>query len=258
MPTARWVMRTVVIGLLGSALILSCQTTSSNVQIGLAGPMIKGAEYVGMETCEACHPDQAKRFKLTSHFETSVKEGENSKGEACESCHGAGSLHADSGGDPSKIVRYSADRCFVCHVDIRGKFQLQYHHPVPEKWMKCTDCHNPHSEDVKSWSAVSVLRPGEICFRCHKEFKGPFVFAHDPLRDGCQVCHNPHGSVFKKMLIADGVTLCIRCHWEPATNTVDANFAHMPHGGFAIGRGSECVDHHTAVHGSNIERHFFR
>lgn len=258
MPTVRWVVRILIAGFLGSALMLSCQTTSPEQQMSLAGPMVKGAEYVGLETCEACHADQAKRYQLTSHFGTSIEEGEEFVGEACESCHGAGSLHVEADGDPSKIVRYSADRCFTCHVDIKGKFQLQHHHPVPEKWITCTDCHDPHGEDVKASSAVSVLRPGENCFRCHKEQKGPFVFEHDPMRDGCEVCHDPHGSPFDKMLVADQTVVCIRCHWEPATNLASGDIGGIPHGGgggnYDIGRGEECLDHHRAPHGSNIWR----
>lgn len=258
MPTVRWVVRVLIVALMGSVLMLSCQSTSPEHQMSLGGPMVKDAQYIGMESCEVCHPEQAKRFELTSHFGTSVKEGEQVKGEACESCHGPGSLHMDAGGDPSKIVRYSPERCFVCHVDIRAKFQLQYHHPVPEKWLKCTNCHDPHGQDVKAWSAVSVLRPGELCFECHKQFKGPFVFQHDPVRFGCQVCHDPHGAVFNKMLIADARTLCLRCHWEPAVNTPAAQIGRAAHAGFPIGRGVDCIDHHTAVHGSNTDRHFFR
>jgi len=264
MPTIRWVLRILIGCLMGSALIWSCQTTSPETQMSLAGPMIRGAEYVGKETCEACHPDEAKRYQLTSHFGTSIEEGEEFLGEACESCHGAGSLHVDADGDPNKIVKYSANRCFTCHVDIRGKFQLQHHHPVSEQWMSCTDCHDLHGEDAKAWSAVSVLRPGEICFKCHKEQKGPFVFEHDPMRDGCQVCHDPHGSPFDKMLVADQTVVCIRCHWEPATNLASGGIGGIPHGGgllggnYDIGRGEECLDHHRAPHGSNIWRTFNR
>jgi predicted CXXCH cytochrome family protein len=257
MPKFHWISGITTI-LIGAVFIMSCQSTPPEYQMTLAGPMMKGAEYVGIETCEVCHPEQAKRFRLTSHFGTSVKEGEQHKGEACESCHGAGSLHVDAGGDPKKIVRYSADRCFVCHLNIRAKFQLQYHHPVPERWMKCTDCHSPHAEDVRAWSAVSTLRPGEKCFRCHKEFKVPFVFEHDPMRDGCQVCHDPHGSVSKKLLVAEPIVLCIRCHWEQSVNAPAAEMGRMSHAGFTIGRGAECIDCHRAPMGSNINRRFLR
>lgn len=220
--------------------------------MSLAGPMVPGAEYVGMDTCAGCHEEQAKRIRLTSHFGTSVKEGEQVLGEACESCHGAGSLHVEGQGDPTKIVRSSENRCFTCHVDIRAQFQLQYHHPVPEGWMSCTSCHDPHGDDVAAWSAVSLLGPGEKCLECHQQFKGPFVFEHDPVRDGCQTCHNPHGSVYEKLLVADQRVTCLRCHWEPAFNTANATIGDRNHASFNVGRGGECIDHHIAVHGSNL------
>lgn len=241
--------------------LAACRTTQSTTQLmALAGPQIPGAEYVGMDTCAECHAEQAKRYQLTSHFGTSLMEGETILGEACESCHGAGSRHVEALGDPTLIVRESPDRCFVCHADKKAEFQLQYHHPVPEGWMSCTSCHDPHGEDVSAWSATSVLRPGELCFTCHKEQKGPFVFEHDPVRNGCQECHNPHGSPFEKLLVADSRTLCLRCHWEVTVNTVPGRIADFSHGAgganFHIGRGADCVDCHTAPHGSNIQRAF--
>lgn len=89
--------------------------------------------------------------------------------------------------------------------------------------------------------------------------KGPFVFEHDAMREGCQTCHNPHGSVYDKMLVADQTNLCLRCHWEPAFNATGGGLGAIQHGVHAgaggdyyIGQGQECVDHHRATHGSNI------
>lgn len=260
MHLVRWGASTSLAGVLAVLLVMSCQTVSPDEMMVLAGPLVPGAEYVGMEMCAECHEDQARRYQLTSHFGTSVAEGEEATGEACESCHGAGSLHVEEQGNPAKIVRYSSDRCFVCHVDKKAEFQLQYHHPVPEGRMECIDCHDPHGEDVKAWSKTSILGPGEKCFRCHKEMKGPYVFEHDALREGCQVCHNPHGAPYDKMLIADQTVVCLRCHWEVASNTTLAPFGAVTHGAggldgnYDIGAGEECVDHHRAPHGSNLWR----
>lgn len=255
MRTARltpWLVVTLALGVAGA-----CQTVTPQEWMALAGPMIPGAEYVGMEACAECHTQEAKRYRLTTHFGASVQEDEIVTGEACESCHGAGSLHVAGLGDPSKIVRYSEARCFTCHPSTRAEFQLQSHHPVPEGWMSCSDCHSPHGPDAAMWSATSLYGPGEQCFECHKQFKGPFVFEHDPIRDGCRTCHNSHGSVYDKLLVADERVLCIRCHWEPATNTAAGGIGAEMHGvggpNFDIGRGEECVDCHSAIHGSNLE-----
>lgn len=236
----------------GVMVFLACQSTSPQELMSLAGPLIPGAEYVGMELCAECHEDEARRYQLTSHFGTSIAEGEQFLGEACESCHGAGSLHVESRGDPSLISRVAPERCFVCHLDKRAEFQLQYHHPVVEGWVGCASCHDPHG-DAAAWSTVSVDGPGEVCFQCHKEQKGPFVFDHDPMRTGCQECHNPHGSVYPKLLVADGSTLCLRCHWEVAVNTGPGLIGSNSHSGRRVGTGEDCLDCHSAPHGSNID-----
>jgi len=210
---------------------------------------VKGAEYVGTETCVSCHEEAAERFKLTSHYK-GVMEKEEVLGGGCESCHGAGSVHADSM-NKTDIVRYSADNCFKCHMGERAQFQMQHHHPVPEGKVKCTDCHNPHATEMEALQSVTSLQSSDQkCFECHKEMKGPFVFEHDPMREGCQTCHNPHGSVYDKMLVADQSNLCLRCHWEPAFNTT-GGIGGVTHN-YYIGSGEECIDHHRAPHGSNI------
>lgn len=223
---------------------------------------VEKAQYVGSETCEACHEDIVKAFRLESHYETSLKEGEKIVGESCESCHGPGGLHVDTSGDKSKIIRYSAERCFSCHVDKKAQFQLQYHHPVVEGQMSCLDCHEIHNAGQASHSVTTLERSNEKCFKCHKEMKGPFVFEHDPMRDGCTACHEPHGGVYPRLLVADSNTLCLRCHWEQNTNTAGGIFGGVPHGSgggnYYIGNGEDCIDHHRSVHGSNIWRTFNR
>ncbi|MBI4549524.1 MAG: hypothetical protein HY714_01175 [Candidatus Omnitrophica bacterium] len=223
---------------------------------------IPGAEYVGMETCAACHEDVVKRHRLESHFGTSLEEGEKITGEACESCHGPGSLHVDGSGDKTKIIRYDTERCFACHLDKKAQFQLQFHHPVTEGQMACMDCHGMHNADRASHSVTDLERSSEKCFKCHKEYKGPFVFEHDAMRDGCQVCHEPHGGVYAKLLVADDNALCLRCHWEPNTNNQAGNIGGVPHGAgggnYFIGPGENCVDHHRSPHGSNTWRTFNR
>lgn len=239
----------------------SCRDVES-IRKALEAHTIEGAEYVGMETCAACHEDVVKHYRQESHYGTSLEEGEEIKGEACESCHGPGSLHAENDGDKSKIIRYSPERCFICHVDKKVQFQLQYHHPVTEGQMTCMDCHEVHGEDAAFHSVTDLERSSEKCFKCHKEMKGPFVFEHDAMREGCQVCHEPHGGVYNKLLVADDNALCLRCHWQSATNTVTGQIGGVPHGtgagNYFIGAGEECVDHHRTPHGSNMWRTFNR
>ncbi len=256
-------------GLIGSlslsSFLVSCRFDEEALKKALEAntTTIPGAEYVGMETCATCHEEVVKNYRLESHYGTSLEEGEKIKGEACESCHGPGSLHVDGSSDKSKIIRYSPERCFACHADKKAQFQLQYHHPVPEGQMTCLDCHEMHNADRAVHSPTSLERSSdEKCFKCHKEMKGPFVFEHDAMREGCTTCHEPHGAVYTKLLVADDNALCLRCHWEPnANNTATGNLGGVPHGSggnYFIGNGEECVDHHRSVHGSNVWRTFNR
>jgi len=233
----------------GFLMLVCVLAISFSTQADAGSSAIEGAEYVGAETCMSCHEEVAERFKLTAHYK-GVMEKEEVLGGGCESCHGPGSVHAESM-NKSDIVRYSSDNCFNCHMGKRAEFQLQHHHPVPEGKVKCTDCHTPHATEMeKIQSITSLQKSDQKCLECHKEMKGPFVFEHDPMREGCQTCHNPHGSVYDKMLIADQTNLCLRCHWEPAFNTT-GGIGGVTHN-YYIGSGEECIDHHRAPHGSNI------
>jgi len=106
---------------LGAFLLIGFTATAE-----AGSPKIEGAEYVGMETCASCHEEAAQRFKLTSHYK-GVVEDEEVLGGGCESCHGPGSVHADSM-LKKDIVRYSEESCFKCHMGKKMEFQLQHHH----------------------------------------------------------------------------------------------------------------------------------
>jgi predicted CXXCH cytochrome family protein len=129
--------------------------------------------------------------------------------------------------------------CGKCHRRQLAEFRHNFHHPVPEGRMVCSDCHNVHSnrDDRKT-----VRTAKQSCITCHAEVAGPFVYEHDPVSDmtgeGCLECHRPHGSQNPKMLNAFSRGLCTQCHTDKAVN-------HNP--------GRTCWDSgcHSAVHGSN-------
>jgi len=218
-------------------------------------PSIPGASYVGWETCADCHQKQYQYFELSDHagvaIDVNYEDAQAGQAEACETCHGPASLHLENPIDKSRIIRSSAETCFNCHLNIKGQFMLQHHHPVPEGKMSCSDCHDPHGKDVRATGGVMLLGQDEKCFNCHKEIKGPFVFEHEAMREGCSVCHNPHGSINDKLLVAGPTITCIRCHFQPQFNTDEALLGSESHDDKAIGRGADCIDCHTRVHGSN-------
>src|SRR4051812_44638732 len=63
------------------------------------------ATYVGTDTCKTCHEEVVNAFKKNRHLsvETAPKYEKWNK-QACESCHGPGSKHAESA-DPKDIIQ---------------------------------------------------------------------------------------------------------------------------------------------------------
>ena len=233
----------------------SCRYDSQTLRRALEAQTIQGAKYVGMETCTACHEKQAREFKNSTHARINLPD-EYAKGQGCEMCHGPGSLHVDADDSQKKKFIINPKKnpaaCFACHLDKKAETQLPYHHPIKEGKMSCSDCHNPHGEEVKPWSSTSLKDINEACFKCHKEQRGPFVWEHEALREGCTTCHKVHGSIHDKMLLVRDSNLCLRCHAQSNYPTVGNRSAHstsLPQGTcFSAG----C---HTAVHGSNFDDH---
>lgn len=218
-----------------------------------ANQALQGAEYVGSETCAMCHEDQVKEFKMAAHERISIK-AEGKTVEGCEMCHGPGSLHVEAGGGKGvHIINPSKDSttCFACHLDKKTQFNLPFHHPVLEGKMSCTDCHDPHGEDARTWANTTLDGVNAKCVACHKEQRGPFVWEHEAMREGCTSCHSVHGSITDKMLVARDSNLCLRCHTQEVFPTI----GDRSHSGF-LPRGS-CFSGgcHTAVHGSNFDEH---
>ena len=216
----------------------------------MVGP--KGAHYVGSESCGACHEKEVKEFRQSTHSRISVK-GENIKTQGCEMCHGPASLHVDASGGRDNIInpRKDPSACFACHLDKKAEFRLPYHHPVLEGQMSCTDCHSPHGAEVRPWSATTLQDINEACYKCHKEQRGPFVWEHEAVREGCTTCHKVHGSIHEKMLIVRDNNLCLRCHTQVNFPMIgkQSHAGRLPQGScFSAG----C---HTAPHGSNFDDH---
>jgi len=213
----------------------------------------KAATYVGTEICAQCHDKEYKEYKLSSHYRIFIKSNKNGA-EGCETCHGPGSIHVDAGGGIGVGIinpKRDPEICFTCHTDKKMQFRLPYHHPVLEGKMSCSDCHDPHGIDVKPWTATSEDGVNEVCFKCHTDKRGPFIWKHDALKDGCTTCHQVHGSVNDKMLKVNDYNLCLRCHAVVASPTFY---------GHAGGRWTEgtCWNAgcHPTVHGSNFNDHF--
>jgi DmsE family decaheme c-type cytochrome len=158
---------------------------------------------------------------------------------ACDDCH---RIHGGQPGD-HLLKGKEADLCLSCHQEVKAKFRLPTRHKVLEGAVKCTDCHAPHGTraraSLRKWNKFN----DDVCFQCHPEKRGPWVFEHLPVKEeGCSVCHAAHGSPNRFLLIRrDPRRVCAECHGIPA------------HAGLA-----SCVTCHPQIHGSNFSRRFFQ
>src|SRR5215216_6820449 len=106
-------------------------------------------DFVGSETCKACHEEQSNSFAKTAHARLE-KAGWKAEKQGCESCHGPGKAHVEGGGDKTKIRTFAketpkqkSEACLQCHA---GK-QEHNNYRRGEHWRNdvgCTDCHSPH------------------------------------------------------------------------------------------------------------------
>jgi len=211
--------------------VISCSTVSRSV---VQLPNVPGATYIGSDQCDTCHDNIYKDFVTADHARLMAR-GTNALDAGCESCHGPCSTHAESGGDTKPPYVFASGRsetssygarlavpparseetvCYTCHADVRGQFNLPNHHPVPEGHMSCTDCHDPHKGSIYLGGGTSALSANEMCVRCHPAERGPYVFEHEAMREGCTTCHNPHGSINAKLLNVRDANLCFRCHFQ--------------------------------------------
>ena len=107
------------------------------------------AAYISDSDCLECHDgyDLEKAIHGTLH-ESQTRAAATS---GCQSCHGPGSIHADSG-EPADILNpatadpdVSNRLCLQCHrADAMDAFEASTHAMTD---VTCTSCHTMHAED---------------------------------------------------------------------------------------------------------------
>jgi DmsE family decaheme c-type cytochrome len=94
----------------------------------------------------------------------------------------------------------------------------------------------------------------QLCYKCHSDKRGPFVWEHPPVVENCLTCHNPHGAKSGRLLNEKMPTLCEDCH-ASFDHTSVAYGSNMGFKGGANKRpefiGRSCLNCHGAIHGSN-------
>ena len=200
------------------------------------------AGYAGEATCLTCH-DQS--YKGTKHA-LAFNERTPAATHGCESCHGPGQKHAESG-DSALIRRFSAMRpneasetCTSCHN--RASHALWDGSQHDQRTIGCTTCHSVHASKGPAQLKASTVT--QQCASCHRNITNKqHRFNHMPVREGaltCASCHNVHGSTNVKLLKA-GTTIdesCTSCHadkrgpylWEHAPVSESCVTCHDPHG----------------------------
>ena len=236
-PPREWARGLAVISglLVLGLLVMSCRSVHRAVVVL---PEFPEAKYIGSKECDQCHGEIYKSFQTADHARLLIK-GPRALEAGCESCHGPCSVHSESGGETKPPYAYSSGRpqakgsvarpallpartketvCFECHAQVRGLFNLPSHHPVPEGKMTCIQCHPPHKGSARLGGGMALRSANDTCTQCHPAQRGPYVFEHEALRQGCVTCHSPHGSVNPKMLNARNANLCLQCHFQQIRN----------------------------------------
>ena len=211
------------------------------------------AKRVGEQVCTACHTRETENFTHTVHALGMNAALAADPGTAtCESCHGAGSRHAESPSTPGSIIAFTkgggtdvdtqAASCLGCHA---GGQRDQWTGSVHQRNdLTCSDCHNP----MAKFSAEGLLAKqsvSETCAGCHRDVRQQFNRrSHMPLPEGqmsCADCHNPHGTINASLLKTDTVNeTCYQCHAEKRGPML---FEHAP-------VRDSCLNCHSP-HGSN-------
>jgi DmsE family decaheme c-type cytochrome len=193
------------------------------------------------ETCHASGPQQHKAIN-SLHRQADV---------SCVSCHS--SHHSE--GREFLLAESQPQLCVTCHQAQKAQFEMPFHHRVNEGLINCTDCHNPHGT-VRPHQVRTSAQQDAVCFKCHADKQGPFVFEHDPVKvEGCESCHVPHGGPNQHMLRLSTVNLlCFQCH----TNSTFSAAPSAPSFHNQTTQFQACTLCHTNIHGSNFDPFFFK
>lgn len=190
-------------------------------------------------SCLQCHSGDRHVFNWQGG-------GHDRKDMSCMSCHSV--HHAKS---PERLLaNYTVEEtCLRCHKEQRkALFQRSSHlFRTEQRNMKvgCSSCHNPHGGEGRKMLVNHTVN--NVCYTCHAEKRGPFLWDHPPVRENCMNCHSPHGSNNPKLLTARASLSCQQCHIHmlPRHSTT----AGKPLDIWSINRG--CINCHSQVHGSN-------
>jgi DmsE family decaheme c-type cytochrome len=194
--------------------------------------------------CLECHAGSTQQMHAinSEHAKNDV---------SCIACHSP--HHAET--KEFLLAKAQPELCYGCHLQQKPQFEMPFHHRVNEGLIQCTDCHNPHGT-VKAKQLRTSGTQNTVCFACHTDKEGPFVFEHEAVKvEGCQSCHVPHGGPNPHMLKVSSVNLlCLQCHTQSSFSSAPGTPSFHNQNTFF----QACTLCHSQIHGSNFDATFFK
>lgn len=219
--------------------------------IGVLAQAPPAATAVGADVCATCHEEVAAQFTRSTHGALAGFENKTPH-EKCESCHGPGGTHVESG-SADDILNFrdaggtrANQACLSCHRQGHAMEWAGSSHA--QSGVGCTSCHRVHqsrqvvpglmkAEGLATSHATAPARKGSLakeqpglCYDCHKEQRAQFLQnSHHPVREGlmtCTSCHDAHGTSAGTLRTSERPNdLCTTCHKRQAGPFV---FEHAP------------------------------
>lgn len=196
------------------------------------------------QRCLSCHSSGQghMNFSRSAHSENNL---------SCLSCHSA----HQSNKNQFLLIKAQPALCYSCHLNVKPQFNMPFHHRVEEGLVKCSDCHSPHGGFVAKQLRSAAARDS-VCFTCHIDKQGPFVFEHQVVKtEGCEACHSPHGSPNPRLVKTSNLNiLCLSCH----TGSTFSSASGTPDFHNQAAQYQACTICHAQIHGSNFDRHLLK
>lgn len=201
---------------------------------------VAGAVHIGAEECGVCHESIQGHEQIASYHS------------ACESCHGPGSLHADS--EDPELIRYPGTHdCLQCHGLGHATHMQWDTGDHAQAGLICADCHNPHNRESQHLRTRNTVHSSGfvgngkrmdaasgLCLSCHSDVGSLLQLpSHHPVGEGalaCISCHDPHED--RQLVFGEKSAECLSCHQEHAGPWTfehppvveDCALCHNPHG----------------------------
>jgi predicted CXXCH cytochrome family protein len=126
---------------------------------------------------------------------------------SCAKCHKPG----------GELVATGSALCFRCHSEKRVELSKPGAHEGSKG--DCLVCHTPHAANDRNLSAGPERA---ACLACHDTIERTAKTSRTihPLKaekGKCSICHEPHQTEVPRLLRADGLDLCRKCHASHAS-----------------------------------------